>query len=217
MRNIIGSANLVLVLGLLGYVVAGSGSALAADEAALVRKESISESSEQVPQSTTELLWGDTHLHTSYSFDAFLNQNKSADPDTAYRWAKGLPVIHPYNRSRIQINTPLDFLVVSDHAELMGVIRAIENDTDENESIDFFNAIKRRINAYFLLDAIENEQGRDIFAKILPKPPEDPNVIDPVSDPANVLALAAFGNTLKTEQTAWHEIVDAAERHNTPG
>ena len=37
---------------------------------------------------TTQLYWGDTHLHTSYSFDAFLNQNESADPDTAYRWAK---------------------------------------------------------------------------------------------------------------------------------
>ncbi len=41
----------------------------------------------------TQLYWGDTHLHTSYSFDAFLNLNDSADPDTAYRWARGLPVV----------------------------------------------------------------------------------------------------------------------------
>ena len=58
------------------------------------------------------LLWGDTHLHTSYSFDAFLNGNQSANPDVAYRYARGLPVIHPYNRTRVQIQTPLDFLVV---------------------------------------------------------------------------------------------------------
>ena len=73
------------------------------------------------PLSATEhnrqLLWGDTHLHTSYSFDAYLFQNRSADPDTAYRYARGLPVIHPYHRARIQIETPLDFLVVADHAE----------------------------------------------------------------------------------------------------
>ena len=50
-----------------------------------------------------QLLWGDTHLHTSYSFDAFLNGNQGADPDTAYRWAKGLPVIHPYHLSLIHI------------------------------------------------------------------------------------------------------------------
>ncbi|HBM88245.1 MAG TPA: hypothetical protein DD437_06865, partial [Rhodobiaceae bacterium] len=43
----------------------------------------------------TELLWGDTHLHTSYSFDAYLNRNMTADPDTAYRYAKGLPVVNP--------------------------------------------------------------------------------------------------------------------------
>ena len=62
----------------------------------------------------TDVYFGDTHLHTSYSFDAFLNNNFSADPDTAFRWAKGQPVIHPYNRARVQIDTPLDFLVVSE-------------------------------------------------------------------------------------------------------
>ena len=67
-------------------------------------------------QEPTQLYFGDTHLHTSYSFDAFLSRNQSADPDTAYRWAKGKPVIHPYTRARVQIGTPLDFLVVSDHA-----------------------------------------------------------------------------------------------------
>lgn len=168
-------------------------------------------------QYPNKLLWGDTHLHTSYSFDAYLNQNLTADPDTAYRWAKGLPVVHPYNRTRVQIDTPLDFLVVSDHAELMGVIRAIHNDTDTIESTGFINSIMRRINAYFLLDAIEEKAGREVFKRILPVRPEDPNVLDPVQDPANQLAIDAFGDTLSTETTAWHEIVDAAERHNQPG
>ena len=74
------------------------------------------------------LLWGDTHLHSSYSPDAFMAGNRDADPDVAYRFAMGLPVIHPYSRSRVQLETPLDFLVVSDHAESMGVFRAADRE-----------------------------------------------------------------------------------------
>lgn len=67
------------------------------------------------------LLWGDTHLHTNLSVDAYLLRNYSADADTAYRFAKGLPVVNPYHRARVQLQTPLDFLAVTDHAELLGV------------------------------------------------------------------------------------------------
>ena len=66
-----------------------------------------------------QLLFGDTHLHTSWSPDASLLGNRSADPDTAYRFAKGLPVIHPGHRARVRIKTPLDFLAVSDHGHLV--------------------------------------------------------------------------------------------------
>ena len=66
------------------------------------------------------LLWGDTHLHTRLSMDAYALGNRSGDADTAYRFAKGEPVIHPYHRARVQIRTPLDFLAVADHAELLG-------------------------------------------------------------------------------------------------
>ena len=48
-----------------------------------------------------------------------------ADPDTAYRYAKGLPVVHPFHRARVQIRTPLDLLVVADHAEYLGVMRHV--------------------------------------------------------------------------------------------
>ena len=41
------------------------------------------------PNPLRNAYWGDTHLHTSYSPDAFLMGNQSADPDTAYHYAKG--------------------------------------------------------------------------------------------------------------------------------
>ena len=94
-------------------------------------------------ETSKNVYFGDTHLHSSYSFDAFLNNNHSADPDTAYRWAKGQPVIHPYNRARVQIDTPLDFLVVSDHAEMLGVMRAVREGTIIKEDLGWIGNIKR--------------------------------------------------------------------------
>ena len=52
-----------------------------------------------------KLYFGDTHLHTAYSFDAFLNDNDSAYPNTAYRWARGLPVIHPVSYTHLTLPT----------------------------------------------------------------------------------------------------------------
>jgi hypothetical protein len=67
----------------------------------------------------THLYWGDTHLHTSYSVDAYATGNYVTDPDTAFRYARGLPILHPVTREKIRIERPLDFLVVADHAELL--------------------------------------------------------------------------------------------------
>lgn len=163
-----------------------------------------------------QLLFGDTHLHTSYSFDAYLNKNQSADPDTAYRWAKGQPVVHTLNRTRVQIDTPLDFLVVSDHAELMGVIRALNLGTAETEDLGFIGNIKRWFAVKILNRAIEGGDGSDFFNSLLPVQPTSPGG-DPVADSNNELPTNTFGDTIKTETSAWHDIVDAAERHNNPG
>lgn len=59
--------------------------------------------------------WGDTHLHTAYSTDANI-WGDSLGPADAYRFARGEPV-KADNGMTAQLDTPLDFLVVSDHAE----------------------------------------------------------------------------------------------------
>ncbi|MEH6347221.1 MAG: DUF3604 domain-containing protein [Bermanella sp.] len=165
----------------------------------------------------TNLYWGDTHLHTSYSFDAFLNKNQSADPDTAYRWAKGKPVIHPYTNSRIQIETPLDFLVVSDHAEGMGVIRAITSGTEVNGEEGILKSIVRWFTIKYVNYVYDDGKGEgiDLFNEVLPEKAQFPGT-DPVQDPANVM-YDNLGDMTPTEVTAWGEIADAADRHNEPG
>jgi Protein of unknown function (DUF3604) len=79
----------------------------------------------------THLYWGDTHLHTSYSVDAYATGNYVTDPDSAFRYARGLPILHPVTREKIRIERPLDFLVVADHAELLQLqVRLDEEDPD---------------------------------------------------------------------------------------
>jgi Protein of unknown function (DUF3604) len=79
----------------------------------------------------TSLYWGDTHLHTAHSVDAYATGNYLADPDVAFRYARGLPVLHPVTRQKIRLDRPLDFLVVADHAEMLRLQISLDHDDPE--------------------------------------------------------------------------------------
>ena len=66
-----------------------------------------------------QVLWGDTHLHTSYSVDAGFFGN-TLTPEDAYRFARGEEVVSSTGQ-RIKLIRPLDWLVVADHAEYFGL------------------------------------------------------------------------------------------------
>jgi hypothetical protein len=68
--------------------------------------------------------WGDLHLHTLYSFDSYSFGNKSLAPDDAYRFAQGLPV-DAHNGETAKLAKPLDFLMVADHGEYLGVFAGL--------------------------------------------------------------------------------------------
>ncbi len=65
------------------------------------------------------VLWGDTHHHTILSFDDGL-MGTTLGPDDSFRFAKGEEVISN-SGIRAKLNRPFDFLVVSDHAEYLGI------------------------------------------------------------------------------------------------
>lgn len=165
----------------------------------------------------TQLLWGDTHLHTKYSFDAFLNENHSATPDTAYRWAKGEPVIHPENRVRVQIKTPLDFLVVSDHAEEIGVFATlILEGNDLLAPMGLWDSLRRWVQMKLAKYLIDNGRGEEIFTDILPKQEVNAGG-DPIQDPHGVMYGSPYGDTTVIRNKVWTDIVETAERHYEPG
>ena len=68
--------------------------------------------------------WGDTHLHTSLSFDAYGDGNTTKGPDYAYRFARGEQV-KGHDGLPVKISRPLDFLVIADHGEYMGVVQGV--------------------------------------------------------------------------------------------
>jgi hypothetical protein len=76
--------------------------------------------------------FGDTHVHTAFSFDAW-GQGTRGRPDDAYRFAKGEPIgIQPYDEAgralgRTRLRRPLDFAVVTDHSDLLGETRICED------------------------------------------------------------------------------------------
>jgi Protein of unknown function (DUF3604) len=74
-----------------------------------------------------EAYYGDLHLHTSYSFDAYLGGTTQIGPDEAYRFARGQVIT--YYGQPVQRREPLDFLAVTDHAENMGVLTGLDDPT----------------------------------------------------------------------------------------
>jgi len=80
---------------------------------------------------TRRPLFGDLHVHTSYSFDSYVSSQRN-DPWAAYRYAKGEPIMlsdaDANQTLKAQIQRPLDFSSVTDHSEFLGPINICTQD-----------------------------------------------------------------------------------------
>jgi len=85
--------------------------------------------------------FGETHVHTGVSMDAFIGGNR-LKPDDAYRFAKGEEVM--VNGSPLRISKPLDFCAITDHSEFMGESFSLMNPGapgyDDPVAVSFRNA-----------------------------------------------------------------------------
>jgi len=81
------------------------------------------------------VFWGDTHTHTSFSTDAGMIGNRLG-PDDAYRFARG-EIVVASNGVRARLQRPLDFLVVADHAENLGLAPMIAEKNPDLLKLEF--------------------------------------------------------------------------------
>jgi hypothetical protein len=135
--------------------------------------------------------FGDTHLHTSWSPDAGGAGNTRIDPDDAYRFARG-EVVTGHNGEPVRLRRPLDFLVVSDHSEYMGLYPMLEEGLPELLATDTGKRWRE-----WMREGKRGAIGAE-FAAGLPSGQD-------------LIASPAFGRTV------WSRVVANAERHNQPG
>ncbi|MEO0786908.1 MAG: DUF3604 domain-containing protein, partial [Pseudomonadota bacterium] len=84
---------------------------------------------------TRNAYFGDMHIHTRNSFDAYIfNVRRTADD--AYRFAKGETVPHPSGFDMTIAGGPLDFYTVTDHAEYLGILPAMDNPDHELSELE---------------------------------------------------------------------------------
>jgi hypothetical protein len=122
---------LIIVAGALAFSVGGAhGQQLdltaEADDIAVGHREYSPYLHQGYPQ---RVFWGDTHLHTAYSTDAGM-VGCTLGPEEAYRFARG-EVVVASGGVRARLQRPLDFLVVSDHSENLGLAPMIEESNPE--------------------------------------------------------------------------------------
>ncbi len=145
------------------------------------------ESTEYNPQ--RNLYWGDLHIHTGYSTDAYTNGVR-ATLDDAYTFVKGGEILHAAGYG-IRLQRPLDFAAVTDHSEYLGVLRATAPDLPLNRK----SLRERLLNDGRLMNTIMVAQsmlGFDLENAIVPGWEE-------------------------ISRSAWQDTIDTARRHNDPG
>ena len=142
--------------------------------------------------------FGDLHIHTRYSFDAFLFGTKTT-PDDAYKFARGEPILHP-GGFEIQLDRPLDFYAVTDHAFFLGMWSAMEQPTHPLHNDPDAQA--------FLGATTVAERGRS-FRMLF-------QFMNPNSNDGSPLAVH-LSTDLADVKSAWSEIQASANRNYEPG
>ena len=158
------------------------------DESVLGKREYSPYLQDNYPQ---RVFWGDTHVHTAFSTDAGMVGNRLG-PEEAYRFARGEEVVASAGvRARLQ--RPLDFLVVADHAENLGLAPMIAESNPDLLKTAFGRQISGLVHSGKYWEAY-GLWGQGMTTRQDPLKGQD-----------------------ELTRSMWHRLTAAAERFNVPG
>ncbi len=138
--------------------------------------------------------FGETHIHTSLSVDAWVMGNRLTGPADALKYAQGQTIKHPMGYD-IKIDTPLDFMGVTDHAEYVGVTR------EANTPGSYVSKVPEA-QPMIMKDPNSSAEQNRVFSYLLKLGSGAP--------------VKAFMNP-KVTSTVWKENVRIADENNHPG
>src|SRR5450755_1242735 len=138
--------------------------------------------------------FGEEHIHTSWSVDAWVLGNRITGPDDAYKYAQGQTIKHPMGYD-IKIDTPMDFMGVTDHSEYVGVTR------EANTPGSYVSKLPAA-QPMIMKDPTSKEEQNRVFSYLLTLNSGAP--VKALMDP-------------KITSTVWKENVKIADEQNKPG
>lgn len=159
------------------------------------------------PNPEKNAYFGDLHLHTQMSFDAYTMKTNTL-PEDSYRYARGETV--DYLGQPVKRKAPLDFLAVTDHSEYLGVFRQAGDPNGPFKDTDWpkkLNPDQSTLKLSSVTDSSKKDASQDEHLKLI------------------LQIAAAFGGgkaidefrTPELLRSNWQRQIDAAEKYYTPG
>ena len=145
--------------------------------------------------------FGDLHVHTSWSLDAYIIFNRTT-PRDAYRFARG-EEIEFYRGQRRKLTIPLDFVALTEHAEFLGEMVLCSDPTTASYRTSMCADIRNEQQD----PAIENRVFRNVLLKILKS--------DQPQRPA--FCGSAGQDCRDAARSRWQDIRRSADEHYRPG
>jgi len=146
----------------------------------------------------TSVFFGDTHHHSANSGDAFMNGDRLS-PEDSYRLALGQEVISS-SGVPVQLSRPLDFLVISDHAEGLGSMFEIFNENPvymEDETLKRWSEMMHKggDESAKATNELISSQAQGTLPSVI----TDPKIAGPMM------------------KSVWEAYTETAEQYNDPG